>query len=284
MDHFDAEGVLRAIEDHHVTHAQFVPTHFVRMLKLDQSVRARYDLSSLETVIHAAAPCPVEVKRQMMEWFGPIIHEYYAGSEGIGFVAIGPEEWLTHPGSVGRPVAGSIHIVSEEGVELPTGEAGIVWFNNNAVFEYHNDPDKTSSVFNERGWSTLGDIGYLDEDGFLFLTDRASHMIISGGVNIYPQEVENVLVLHPAVADAAVIGVPDNEFGERVIAVVQPHGEIRASDELASELMEYCRERLAGFKCPRLVVFDDDLPRLPTGKLVKRTIRERYAHLGDVTS
>jgi long-chain acyl-CoA synthetase len=276
MERFDAEEALALIERERVTHAQFVPTHFIRMLKLPAHVRARYDTSSLRTVVHAAAPCPVEVKQQMLDWWGDKVYEYYSGSEGSGFCAIGPEEWRAHRGSVGRPVIGTVHIVGEQGVEQPPGEVGQIWFEGPANFEYHNDPVKTAEAFDEHGWSTMGDVGYVDDDGYVYLTDRVSHMIISGGVNIYPQEIENVLALHPAVTDVAVIGVPDTDMGESVKAVVQPADPSAASDELAAELMAYCRERLAGFKCPRSVDFVDELPRLPTGKLLKRVLRERY--------
>jgi acyl-CoA synthetase (AMP-forming)/AMP-acid ligase II len=227
-------------------------------------------------VVHAAAPCPVDVKHQMIEWWGPIIYEYYAGSEGNGFCAIGPEQWLAHPGSVGIPMIGKLHILDEDGNELPIGDVGQVWFESEMRFEYHNDPDKTADAFNERGWSSLGDIGYLDEEGYLYLTDRASHMIISGGVNIYPQEVENALALHPAVADVAVIGVPNAEMGEEVKAVVIPADGSAPGPELETELLAYCRGRLAHYKCPVSVDFVDELPRLPTGKLLKRELRNRY--------
>src|SRR5690606_18528510 len=276
MERFDAEEALALIERHRITHAQLVPTHFVRMLKLPEERRRAYDLSSLQLAIHAAAPCPVEVKEQMLEWWGPIVHEYYARSEGNGLCAIGPEEWLEHRGSVGRPIGATVHILDEEGNELPPGEPGQVWFESGTVFEYHNDPAKTASAFNDKGWSTLGDVGYLDEDGYLYLTDRISHMIISGGVNIYPQEVENLLTMHPAVADVAVIGVPDPEMGEQVKAVVQPADPSQAGPELEAELIAACRERLAGYKCPKSVDFVDELPRLPTGKLLKRELRQRY--------
>jgi len=276
LQRFDPERALRAIEEHRVTHAQFVPTHFVRMLKLDEAVRTGYDLSSLQVAIHAAAPCPVEVKRQMLEWWGPIIHEYYSGSEGAGFCAVGPEEWLEHPGTVGKSLMGTPHIVGEDGEEVPVGEVGQIWFEGANRFEYHGDPDKTASVFNPQGWATLGDVGHLDEEGYLYLTDRVSHMIISGGVNIYPQETENVLVLHPGVADVAVIGVPDADMGESVLAVVQPADPGADQEALAAELDAFCRERLAHFKCPRSYRFTDELPRLPTGKLLKRKVREEF--------
>jgi len=276
MERFDAEAALRAIEEHRVTHAQFVPTHFVRMLKLPPEVRERYDLSSLQVAIHAAAPCPVEVKRQMLDWWGPIIHEYYSGSEGAGFCAVGPEEWLERPGTVGKSLMGIPHIVGEDGQELPPGEVGQLWFEGPNQFEYHGDPEKTASVFDEHGWATLGDVGYVDEDGYVFLTDRVSHMIISGGVNIYPQEVEDALVVHPGVADVGVIGIPDSDMGESVLAVVQPADPSADRDALAAELDEFVRERIAHFKCPREYRFADELPRLPTGKLLKRKLREDF--------
>jgi len=275
MERFDPAGALDAIAAHRVTHAQFVPTHFVRMLKLPEATRSAADLSSLRTVIHAAAPCPVEVKRQMLEWWGPLLHEYYAGSEGNGFCVVGPDEWLERPGTVGRSIHGTVHVVDDEGRELPAGHEGQIWFESDRRFEYHKDPAKTAAAFDEHGWSTLGDVGYLDEDGYLFLTDRVSNMIISGGVNIYPREVEDVLVLHPAVADVAVIGVPDEEMGEQVLAVVQPADGVAADDVLAAELIDLCRSRIAHFKCPRAVEFMDELPRLPTGKLLKRRLLER---------
>jgi acyl-CoA synthetase (AMP-forming)/AMP-acid ligase II len=276
MEKFDPVRCLELIERHRVTHAQFVPTHFVRMLKLPEAQRRSFDTSSLEMVVHAAAPCPVEVKRQMIEWWGPIVNEYYAGSEGNGFCALDSEQWLAHPGSVGTPMLGAIHILDEDGNELPKGEAGQIWFESELTFEYHNDPVKTAGAYNDRGWSSLGDIGYVDDDGYLYLTDRASHMIISGGVNIYPQEVENELTVHPAVTDVAVIGVPNADLGEEVKAVVIPADPAAAGDDLASELISYCRSRLAHYKCPVTVDFVDELPRLPTGKLLKRQLRERY--------
>ena len=276
MERFDAEGVLAAIEKHRVTHVQFVPTHFIRMLRLDPEIRGRYDLSSLRTVIHAAAPCPVEIKRQMLDWFGPIIYEYYAGSEGGGFCAVGPEEWLAHPGTVGRSLGATVHITDEDGTEQPTGEVGQIWFESGVRFRYHHDEEKTKAAFNEHGWNTLGDVGYLDAEGYLYLTDRISHMIISGGVNIYPQEIEDVLVMHLGVADVAVIGAPDEEMGESVMAVVQPTDPDADEDALAAELNALCRSQLAGFKCPRQYRFTASLPRLPTGKLLKRVVREEF--------
>jgi fatty-acyl-CoA synthase len=275
MEHFDPRQCLELIERYRVTQAQFVPTMFVRMLRLPEEERERYDLSSLQHVVHAAAPCPVEVKRQMLDWWGPIIHEYYSGTEDIGHTHITPEEWLAHPGSVGRSIA-ECHIVGENGEELPPGQSGVVYFAAGRPFEYHNDPQKTASVTNEKGWRTLGDVGYLDEDGYLYLTDRQAHMIISGGVNIYPQEAENLLTGHPAVVDVAVIGIPDREMGEAVKAVVQLSDPAAASQELEAELLAYCRSELATYKCPRSVDFVDQLPRDDNGKLYKRLLRERY--------
>ncbi|MFN2427372.1 MAG: acyl-CoA synthetase [Candidatus Binatia bacterium] len=276
MEHFDPVRALALIEQYRVTHSQWVPTMFVRMLKLEKSERTRFDLSSHRVAIHAAAPCPVPVKEQMIEWWGPIIHEYYGGTEGNGLCAINSADWLAHRGSVGRPVLGVAHILGEDGNELPNGQTGNVYFSDGPRFEYHNDPDKTRKAFNDKGWSTLGDIGYLDADGFLYLTDRKAYMIISGGVNIYPQEAENILVTHPKVADVAVFGVPSEEFGEEVKAVVQPVRMDDAGPSLEQELLEYCRARLSKIKCPRTIDFDAELPRHPTGKLYKRLLRDRY--------
>ncbi len=276
MEHFDPEEALALIERYRVTASQWVPTMFIRMLKLPPEVRQRYDVSSLEAAVHAAAPCPVAVKEQMIEWWGPVIHEYYAGTEGNGFVYTNSEDWLAHPGSVGKAIVGEVHFVGDDGRELPVGEAGTIYFGGGGDFEYHNDPDKTAESRDQRGWSTLGDIGRLDDDGFLYLTDRKSYMIISGGVNIYPQESENLLAMHPKVADVAVIGVPNPDFGEEVKAVVQPTDPADAGPELEHELIAYCRQHLADVKCPRSVDFTDELPRHPTGKLYKRLLRDRY--------
>jgi len=276
MERFDPAKALDLIARHRITHAQFVPTHFVRMLKLPEAERRRADVSSLRKAIHAAAPCPIDVKREMLAWWGNVIEEYYAGSEGNGFCAIGPEEWLAHPGSVGKPLLGKIHILGEDRRELPPGEAGQIWFESETRFEYHNDPKKTAEAFNDLGWSSLGDIGYVDAEGFLYLTDRASHMIISGGVNIYPQEVENELVMHPAVGDVAVIGVPHPEMGEQVKAVVVAAEGASPGPALEAELVAFCRARIAHYKCPTSVDFVDSLPRLPTGKLRKAELRKRY--------
>jgi long-chain acyl-CoA synthetase len=276
MEHFDPEQALALIEKHKVTHAQWVPTMFVRMLKMDESIRAKYDVSSLKAAIHAAAPCPVDVKRRMIEWWGPVIHEYYAGTEGNGFVYTNSEDWLKHPGTVGRAMLGELHIVGEDGEDVPVGEEGVVYFANGPAFEYHNAPEKTAESKNAKGWSTLGDVGKVDAEGFLYLTDRKAFMIISGGVNIYPQEAENVLIGHPKVADVAVIGVPNEDFGEEVKAVVQPADWADANDETAAELLAYAKQHLSAIKCPRTIDFMKELPRHPTGKLYKRLIRDAY--------
>ena len=278
MENFDAEESLRTIEKYKVTHSQWVPTMFVRMLKMPEKARKAHNLSSLQCAIHAAAPCPIDIKRQMIEWWGEIIHEYYAGTEGNGFCIITSEEWLKHPGSVGKPVLGIVHICNEEGDEVPTGEEGTIYFESDILFEYHQAPEKTKESRHPKheNWSTLGDVGRVDEEGYLYLTDRKSFMIISGGVNIYPQETENVLITHPQVADVAVFGVPNEEFGEEVKAVVEPLKWSDAGDALGEELMAYARERLSPIKCPRSVDFEKTLPRHPTGKLYKRLLRDKY--------
>ena len=278
MDKFDAEDALRLIERYRVTFIQMVPTMFVRLLALPAEVRARYDISSLDKIVHAAAPCPVAIKQQMMEWVGPIIYEYYGGSEGNGSTFITPEEWLAHPGSVGRADWGELHICDEDGREVQAGVDGLVYFSGGWDFQYLNDPGKTRDARHPEhsGWSTLGDIGHVDADGYLYLTDRKSFMIISGGVNIYPQETENLLITHPRVADAAVIGIPNPDFGEEVKAVVQPLDPADATPEFAEELIAFCRAGLSPLKCPRSIDFDPELPRLDTGKLYKRLIRDRY--------
>jgi acyl-CoA synthetase (AMP-forming)/AMP-acid ligase II len=275
MNQFDPEHALRLIERHKVTFSQWVPTMFIRMLKLPQAVRAGYDVSSQRVVAHSAAPCPIEIKQQMIDWWGPILIEYYGATEGHGGTQISSVEWLSHRGSVGRPVYGSVHILDEQGQELPVGEIGTVYFAGGAAFEYHKSDEKTSEsrVGNK---ATVGDVGYLDADGFLYLTDRKAHMIICGGVNVYPQETENVLVMHPAVADVAVIGVPNEDLGEEVKAVVEPVDKAAAGPQLEQELIAWCRARLSHIKCPKTIDFETKLPRSDAGKLFKRKIRERY--------
>ncbi|MFI4933032.1 MAG: AMP-binding protein [Caulobacterales bacterium] len=283
MEHFDPGEFLALVERYRVTHSQLVPTMFSRMLKLPAEVRARYDLSSLENAIHAAAPCPIPVKEEMIRWWGPIIQEYYGATEGLGFTACDTPEWLAHPGTVGRVLLGELHVLDEEIRPVSTGVAGTLWFKTASPFEYFEDPDKTREARSPDGsMSTVGDVGYVDADGFLHLTDRRTFMIISGGVNIYPQECENLLITHPKVADAAVFGVPNEEFGEEVKAVVQPMPGVDPGPTFAAELIAFCREHLAALKCPRSVDFEAELPRLPTGKLYKRLLRDRY--WGDKTS
>ena len=280
MERFDAGEFLALVERHSVTHTQVVPTMLVRFLKLAEEQRLRHDLSSLQAVLHAAAPCPVEAKRRMIEWLGPILNEYYAGTEGNGFTFCDSEQWLAHEGTVGAPINCEVHIVDEAtGEEVPVGEEGVVYFSGAGAFEYHLDEEKTRSSRLPNGWSTLGDIGRVDSDGFLYLTDRKAYMIISGGVNVYPQEAENLLTMHPAVLDVAVIGVPDDDLGEVPKAVVQPmempDGQ-EAASSLEHELIDYCRASLASVKCPRTVDFRDELPRNETGKLYKRLLRDEY--------
>jgi fatty-acyl-CoA synthase len=279
MSRFDAVGALEYMQNYEVTHAQFVPTMFVRMLKLPEEQRQGFDLSKLRTAIHAAAPCSVEVKTAMLDWWGDIVHEYYGSTEGAGVTFIGPTEWRGRPGSVGRAAVGVVRICDDAGNLVPTGVDGTVYFERDTpVFEYHNAPEVTRAGQHPEHptWTTVGDVGHLDADGYLYLTDRKNFMIISGGVNIYPQEVENCLIAHPAVLDVAVIGVPDPEMGQSVKAVVQPTPDVETGPELERELIEFVRERIAHFKVPRSVDFDPELPRTPAGKLLKRRLVERY--------
>jgi len=279
MEKFDALDALRCIQDHVCTHSQWVPTMFSRMLKLSEKDRARYDLSSLVVAVHAAAPCPVAVKEKMIAWWGPVLYEYYAGTELNGFTFIDSPNWLTHRGSVGRPLIGTIHICDDTGAELSTGETGTIYFELPQMpFEYHNDPEKTKSAQHPEhpNWTALGDVGKVDDEGFLYLTDRKTDMIISGGVNVYPAETEHILIDHAKVVDVAVFGVPNPDFGEEVKAVVQLVEGIEGTTELVEELKSYCREHLASYKCPHSIDFESELPRLPTGKLYKRLLKDRY--------
>ena len=277
MERFDEEDYLRLVEKYRVTHTQLVPTMFSRMLKLPEAVRRRYDLSSLEAAVHGAAPCPVPVKQAMIDWWGPIIHEYYGATEGIGLVMCDSAEWLAHKGTIGRTLAGELHVLDDEMREVPTGSIGKLWFKTPSPFEYFHDPAKTAQATSADGaMSTVGDIGYVDEEGYVYLTDRAAFMIISGGVNIYPQECENLLITHPKVADAAVFGVPNEELGEEVKAVVQLMPGVEPGAETEAELIAFCLANLARHKCPRSIDFEAQLPRSPTGKLFKGPLRERY--------
>ena len=277
MEHFDPEHYLQLIERYRITHSQLVPTMFSRMLKLPEDVRRKYDLSSLTIAVHAAAPCPVQVKEQMIAWWGPIIHEYYGATEGLGFTACNTEEWLAHKGTVGKVLLGELHVLDESGNPVPKGQSGELWFKTATPFVYFNDPERTAQTRSADGsMSTVGDVGYVDDDGFLHLTDRSTFMIISGGVNIYPQECENLLITHPQVADAAVFGVPNEDLGEEVKAVVQPMPGVVADEAFAQQLIAFCREHLAHLKCPRSIDFIDAMPRLPTGKLYKKPLRDKY--------
>jgi long-chain acyl-CoA synthetase len=277
MERFDPEQWLALVERYRVTHCQMVPVMFNRLLRLPGQVRAGYDTSSLECVVHAAAPCPVHVKRGIIDWLGPIVTEYYGATEANGFTFCASAEWLAHPGTVGRPILGELFIVDGEGEQCPAGVDGTVWFRGATAFEYFQDPAKTAESRSSDGAaSTVGDVGHVDEDGYLYLTDRQSYMIISGGVNIYPQETENILSAHPAVQDVAVIGVPNTDLGEEVKAVVQLADPAAAGPDLERDLIAYCRDRLAHFKCPRTVDFVPELPRSETGKLYKRILRDAY--------
>jgi long-chain acyl-CoA synthetase len=277
MENFDPERYLQLVEQYRPTHSQLVPTMFSRMLKLPQAVRDRHDLSSLEVVIHAAAPCPAQVKEQMIDWWGPIIHEYYGATEGLGFAACDSAQWLAHRGTVGKVMLGDLHVLVQNMQPCPKGTSGTLWFKTATPFEYFNDPAKTADARSpDASMSTVGDVGYVDDDGFLYLTDRATFMIVSGGVNIYPQECENLLITHPKIADAAVFGIPNEDLGEEVKAVVQVMPGIPASSALSDELIAFCAKHLSRQKCPRSVDFEAELPRLPTGKLYKRLLRDRY--------
>jgi len=278
MDRFDAEPALQIIEAEKITHSLWVPTMFWRLLNLPAETRQRYDVSSMEVAVHAAAPCPNDVKQEMIDWWGPIIHEYYAGTEDNGFCAITSQEWIAHKGSVGQAKSGVLHICDEDGKELPRGEEGDVYFSGGRTFTYHNNPEETAASRNKHGWTTLGDVGWMDEEGYLHLTGRKSFMIISGGVNIHPLEIENVLLSHPQVADAAVIGVPNEDFGEEVKAVVQPVNLGQADDALKEELIAYCRDRLSKLRIPRSIDFMESLPRMPMGKVLKRELVEKFRH------
>ncbi|WP_456696897.1 AMP-binding protein [Aeromicrobium sp. P5_D10] len=277
MERFDAEAALEAVEMFGVTHTQMVPTMLVRILRLPTDVRLSYDLSSLRALVHAAAPCPPAVKQDMIAWLGPIVDEYYSSTENSLMTLIRSQEALARPGSVGRAIIGTPHILDDQGQELPPGVPGNIWSEGGLDFVYRNDPEKTAGARNDRGWTTVGDIGHLDSDGYLYLSDRRADLILSGGVNIYPQEAENVLMGHDAVSDVAVIGVPDDELGERAHAFVQLLPGHEPSDELAEQLIAYCTDRLSRFKCPRGLVFVDDFPRTPTGKLMRRELRARFA-------
>ncbi len=277
MERFDPERFLELVEKHRVTHTQLVPTMFSRMLKLPEHARRAYDLSSLEVAIHAAAPCPIPVKQAMIDWWGPIILEYYGATEGLGFTLCDSAESLAHPGTIGKAVFGELHVLDEAMREVSTGATGKLWFKTASPFEYFNDPVKTAEANSpDRTMSTVGDVGYVDAEGYVYLTDRAAFMIISGGVNIYPQECENLLVTHPKVADAAVFGVPNEEMGEEVKAVVQLMPAFAPGAKIEAELIAFCRDHLTHQKCPRSIDFEAELPRLPTGKLYKTSLRERY--------
>jgi len=284
MERFDAEAFLDLIPRHGVTHVFAVPTMFVRLLRLPEEPREGTDLSSLRSIIHAAAPCPPEVKRQMIHWVGPILTEYYSSSEGVGLCMIDSEEWLSHPGSVGRARWGVFHVVGPDGTELPPGECGELRVSGVRPVEYFDDPVRTAAMFDHRGWASVGDLGHMDEDGYVHLSGRRSDLILSGGVNIYPREIEEALLLHPAVEDAGVIGLPDREMGQRVHAVVKPAGQYAGSDELAAELIAFLRDVIAGFKVPRSISFEDDFPRMESGKVRHHELLRRLEASGWVSA
>jgi acyl-CoA synthetase (AMP-forming)/AMP-acid ligase II len=276
MEKFSAEDALRLIQEEKITHSQWVPTMFVRLLALPDAIRYSFETSSLRFAIHAAAPCPIHIKEKMINWWGPILYEYYSGTEANGSTAINSAEWLAHKGSVGKPIHGELRILDDEGSIVPVGQVGVVYFANGTDFNYFKDPEKTTKAKNRHGWSTLGDMGYVDSDGYLYLKDRKSFMIISGGVNIYPQEIEDVLLSHAQVMDAAVFGIPNAEYGEEVKAVVQPVHQNYQPCTLEQELIAYCRENLSHLKCPKSISFMTDLPRHPNGKLYKAELKAPY--------
>lgn len=276
MGRFEPERALAAIHQYQVTHSQWVPTMLSRLLQLPPETRQRYDVSSMRVAIHAAAPCPPHVKEAMLDWWGEILYEYYGGSEGIGVTVIDAREWRAHKGSVGQAKLGVIHIMDDEGNELPPHQIGMVYFSGAANFEYHNDPEKTRQAYNAQGWATYGDIGHVDEEGYLYLSDRRADLILCGGVNLYPMEIENALLEHPAVADAGVVGVVDADLGEVPLAFVHLHAAHAADAAMARQLVAHCREKLSSLKLPRRVVFEGPLPRLHTGKLLRRELKERF--------
>jgi long-chain acyl-CoA synthetase len=276
MEKFDAERALEAIERYRVTHSQWVPTMLVRLLRLPPEARRRHDLSSLRVLVHSAGPCPPEVKAELIEWLGPIVCEFYGGTERNGLTHIDSREWLAHRGSVGRPVYGSVHVLDGEGRELPPGEVGGVYFEGGPDFQYSGDPERTAASRSPQGWTTIGDLGYLDAEGYLYLTDRRDFMVVSGGVNVYPQATENVLLESPLVLDATVFGVPDGDLGEALQAVVQPVPGAGEPEEVRRRLLEHCRERLPGLQRPRHLELADELPRTPAGKIDRRALRDRY--------
>ncbi len=280
MERFDAEAALEAIDHHQVTLSQWVPTMLVRMLKLRTEVRARYHGRSHRAAIHLAAPCAIAIKEQMIEWWGPILHEFYSGSEGNGQTYIDATDWLTHKGSVGRAITGTLQILDDQGNSLPWGEIGHVFFAGGRPFDYHNDNMKTASSRSAAGASTLGDMGYIDSDGYLYLTGRSNTAIISGGVNIYPKEVENALLQHPAIIDAVVMGLPDCDYGEKVVAAVQlQQGENIDLADIEADIIHFCKTQIASVKCPKAIYVMDSLPRMETGKIYMRALIQQVQTL-----